>query len=79
MNAPQSEEYRNIFRFTTADVDTGKVGERLPALWLRNDGKLHLGTQIGTNGDRVFRSPVLPKDTWFDIEYEQSFVNNEVT
>ena len=74
----QSDTFRNILRFTATDNDCCNVGDRLPGLWLRNNGALYLGTQIGTDGDKVFQSPVLEKNKWFNIEYEQSFVNNQV-
>ena len=64
-----SGSWPNIFRFSAIDGNCCKIGQRIPALFIRTEGILYLATNIGNNGDRVFHD-VLGKfeaDKWYKL------------
>ena len=55
------------------------IFHRVPSLYLTSLGGLYLTNQIGSKGNFGLFSPTnLPKNIWFHIEYEQSFIGGQV-
>ena len=73
-----SDEWRNVIHLTTGD-DNGKLGNRIPGVWLFRDNKLHIRSAVGRDHDYEFtyRQPII-EGRWYRIEIQQVIRNGKV-
>ena len=76
-NYPKAR-YANVFQLTTTNNDCCNIGDRIPSVFLQSSGEFLVTNQIGDNPNKPWWSPVIPKNVFFHVEYEQLKVNNKV-
>ena len=70
--------WAELLRLTTTDNDCCRIGDRAPAIFTHKDGYLHITTQIGNNGNRVWDITIQEK-RWYSLELSQYKLHDKVT
>ena len=70
--------WAELLRLTTTDNDCCRIGDRAPAIFTHKDGHLHITTQIGSNGNRVWDVTIQEK-RWYSLELSQYKLHDKVT
>merc|ERR1712098_351953 len=71
------EEWGNVFQFTTGN-ECCDIGDRIPALFTRNNNSLYYTTNIDDNGDYyTYSNGDINTNTWYSFEIEQNFVSDQ--
>ena len=64
-----------IFRFSGVDGDCCKIGQRIPAMWTRQDtnDQLYLATNIDSDGDKNFSDELgkFERHKWYHFTISQ--------
>ena len=68
--------YSELFSFTASE-QLASIGFRIPAIFIGGDGRIGIGTQIGTDGNAWAMYPLAEK-TWYHLELSQFSEDNKV-
>ena len=69
--------YAELLRLTSTDDDCCSIGDRIPVIFTHKNGNLHIGTQIGAQGNAV-RDVSLDKSKWHQLELVQYVQSDKV-
>ena len=72
--------YHNVLHLTTKG-DIGKLGYRIPAVYLRWDNVLHICSAVNGKSDYIFNpiNHTLTEGQWYNIQIQQVQRNDKVT
>ena len=70
-------EYTSVLHLTTGD-NYGKMGDRIPALWVTKENLLYVAHAISGNHNNLKLLPGLKEKLWNKVEISQKLVNGKV-